>query len=383
MESTGVYWIPVYEALSAMGFDVALVDARSVKALPGRKTDVKDCQWIRDLYAHGLVRPCMVPEGEVLALRSYWRQRQRLIEQRSEQIQLMHKALEQMNVQLHKVLSDVTGVSGLAVLRSILDGERDPLKLAELAKPSVKASKETLAKALEGTWAPHHLFSLRQAVETYDFYGERLKECDTCIDEQLGSMSTPGGPGSSGSPRKIKPRKNQPNFDLQTRVTQVLGVDPTIIDGLDAMTVGTLLAEFGPDLSRFATEKHFSSFLGLCANNQITGGRIKHARTKKVASRSATALRLAAQSLHHSQSALGGFFRRMKARLGPKKAITATARKIAVIYYRVLRYGLVYQDPGDAQYQEKFKEQSKRRLEKQAKRMGFTLTPATDTHGPS
>lgn len=374
MESTGVYWIPVYEALSAMGFDVRLVDARSAKPLPGRKTDVKDCQWIRDLYAHGLVRSCLVPEADVLALRSYWRQRGRLIEQRSEQIQLMQKALEQMNLQLHKVLSDITGVSGMAIIRAILAGERSPHVLAELTRAGVKRSKEDIAKALEGSWAAHHLFALGQAVETFDFYGERLKECDARIDAQLGSM-TGGGPGSAPSG---KPRKNQPSFDLESRVLDLLKVNPSVIDGLNVMTVLTLVSELGTDLSRFPTEQHLCSYLGLSPNNQITGGRIKKGRTRKVTSRAATALKLSAQSLHHSNSALGGFFRRLRARLGPKKAITATARKIAIHYYRLVRYGVIYNDLGAEQYQDQLRAQTARRLRRQAKKLGLTLSSIQD-----
>lgn len=370
MEATGVLWMPVYEFLAARGFKVALVDGRAAKALPGRKTDVKDCQWIRDLHACGLLRPCLVPEAEILVLRTYWRQRQRHIEQCSEQIQLMHKAMEQMNIQLHRVLSDISGVSGMRMVRAILAGERNPDSLASLVHPRVKADKKTIAASLEGNWTEHHLFALRQAVELFDFLQARLHDCDCQIDKQMQRLG-----GQESGPRGKKTTRNMPAFDLTANLIATLGCDPTQINGLDAMSCTTLLAELGPDLSRFPTEKHLCSHLGLAPRNKITGGRIKSSRTARVRSRASTTLRLAAQSLANSQCAFGAFFRRIRAKHGSPKATTATARKLVVAYYNLVRYGITFDDQGVLAYEERLNQQRLRHLEKQAKKLNLQLVP--------
>ena len=375
MESTGVYWVPVYEALESMGLNVALVDGRAAKALPGRKTDVQDCQWIRDLHAHGLVRPCLVPEGDVLALRSYWRQRSRLVAQRSEQIQLMHKALEQMNVQIHKVLSSLSGVSGLAIVHAIVDGERDPIKLAQLVHHTVKAPKEKIALSLEGTWAEHHVFALAQALEAYDFFGQCMIACDAKIDSAIAKLSgsEPGGPGGG------TPYKSGLSFDPSDTLAKALGVDPTMIDGIDVRTAITLLSELGTNLKRFPTEKHFVSYLRLAGQNTITGGRQKKGRAKRPpsASRVAMALKLAAQSLATTDTALGACYRRLRARIGAARAKTAIARKIAIRYYRLLVHGEAYNDPGAEAYDQRFREKRVKWLSKQATRFGLSIVAST------
>lgn len=375
MESTGVYWVPVYEALESMGLEVALVDGRAAKALPGRKTDVQDCQWIRDLHAHGLVRPCVVPEGEVLALRSYWRQRSRLVAQRSEQIQLMQKALEQMNVQIHKVLSALSGVSGLAIVRAIVDGERDPVKLAQLVHPTVKTPKEKIALSLEGTWAEHHVFALAQALETYEFFRECMIACDSKIDSAIAKLS---GSEPSG-PKGGAPYKSGLSFDPGDTLVKALGTDPTVIDGIDYRTAITLLSELGANLARFATEKHFVSYLRLAGQNAITGGRLKRGRAKRPpsASRAAMALKLGAQSLATTDTALGACYRRLKARIGAARAKTAIARKIAIRYYRLIVHGEAYEDPGATAYEERFREKRVKWLTKQATRLGLSLVNST------
>ena len=373
MEATGVYWMPVYEALASRGLKVALVDGRAAKALPGRKSDVSDCQWIRDLHMHGLLRPCAVPDADILALRSYWRQRGRLVSQRSEQILLMQKALDQMNVQIHKVLTDLTGVSGMRILRAVLSGERDPKVLSSLLAARAKAKADLVEKALEGSWSSHHLFALEEAMATYDFLGERLSVLDARLDEEMAKLGT----GGSDGPPPGRKSKNDPDFDLRARVTDALGVDPTTIDGIQAMTAATLLSEFGTDLSRFKSEKHFVSYLGLAPVNKITGGRIKSSRTKKVAHRASTALRVAANALHASASALGAYLRRLKGRIGPAKAVTATARKLAIAYYRLVVHGQAYVDCGEEAYNRRFKEQRLKRLSKQAKTLGMRLVEAT------
>lgn len=374
MEATGVYWIPVYEALSSLGLKVALIDGRAAKALPGRKTDVQDCQWIRELHSYGLVKPCMVPEGKVLALRSYWRQRHRLVAQRAEQIQLMQKALEQMNVQLHKVLTDLCGVSGQAILRAIVSGERDPEKLADLVHRNVKAKRSDICKALEGSWAAHHLFALSQALDTFDFFGNALLECDARIDAAIAALSG----GEPGGPKRKPARKNKLSVEIGEGLVASLGVDPTQIDGIDESTAITLLSEFGTDLSSFGGEKQFSSYMRLAPRNRVTGGRRKRSHTPIGSTRSGTALKLAAQSLSRSQSAWGACYRRLKARVGAPKATTAIARKMAIAYYRLLRHGVIYQDPGAEAYEARFKEQRLRWLAKQAAKLGQTLIPNPD-----
>lgn len=371
MEATGVYWVPVYEALESMGFKVALVDGRAARALPGRKSDVQDCQWIRDLHAHGLVKPCMVPEGQVLALRSYWRQRGRLVSQRAEQIQLMQKALEQMNVQIHKVLSDLSGTSGLSIVRAIVGGERDPLKLAGLVHRRVRATPEKIALSLEGTWAPHHVFALAQALETYEFFAERMLECDSRIDEAIAKLS---GSAPSG-PRGGRPHKSSLSFRAADGIAAALGVDPTSIDGIDERTAICLLSELGSDLRRFPTEKHFTSYLRLCPQNAITGGRVKKQKGKRPPStnRVTTALKLCAQALACTDTALGACYRRLKPRIGTGRAKTAIARKIAIHYYRLVAHGIVYDDPGANSYDERFREKRVRWLTKQAAKFGLEV----------
>jgi transposase len=379
MESTGVYWISVYEALSSMGFNVSLIDGRAAKALPGRKTDVQDCQWIRDLHAYGLVRPCMVPDGQVLALRSYWRQRHRLVAQRAEQVQLMQKALEQMNVQLHKVLSDLTTVSGQTIIAAILAGERDPAVLAKLVHKNVKASQETIRKSLVGTWAEHHLFALSQAVGTYTFFGNAIVECDGKIDAAMAALSASEPAGSNGK----HAHRNKLSFDASEGLIAALGCDPTVIDGIDYNTAITLLSELGPDLGgAFPTDKHFTSYIRLAPTNHITGGRRKRkGKTPIGATKVSTALKLAAQGLYNSDCALGACLRRLKARLGPSKATTAVARKIAVAYYNLVVHGVQYQDPGAEAYENRFQQQRTRYLAKQAAKFGMQLVPLGTPQG--
>jgi len=304
-----------------------------------------------------------------MVIRSYWRQRERLLGQRGEQIQLMQKALEQMNIQIHKVLSDVAGVSGLAIIRAILSGERDPKVLSGLLRASAKAKKGLVEKALEGRWADHHLFALADAVATYDFLDSRIELCEQRLDEEMSRL----GGGQAGAPPPPHSSKNHPDFALAARLKDLMGVDATTIDGIEACTWATLVCEFGADLSRFKTEKHFCSYLGLSPVNKITGGKIKSSRTKKVAHRAATALRMAAQALHSSRSALGAAFRRLKARIGAAKAVTAIARKIAIQYYRLVVHGAAYVDVGEQAYNEKFNAQRLHSLQKQAARLGLKL----------
>lgn len=373
LESTGVYWIPVMQILEEYGLEVYLVDARQAKNLPGRKTDVQDCQWLQQLHAHGLLTRAFRPADAICVLRSYWRHRKDLGEMAAMQIQLIHKSLEQMNLQLHKVLSDVSGQTGMQILRAIVAGERDPVVLARMRHPLVKSSEETIAKALTGHWRAEHLFTLTQALELYDVYQDKLAACDRQIEAYLQTLASKDEAASSPPAPTNKRRKNQPHFDLRGQLHRVTGVDLTAIDGIDAMTAQTVISECGFDMSRFATDKHFTSWLGLCPNHQITGGKVRRRRTRRVRNRAAQALRLAAQSLHRSQTALGAFYRRMRGRCGPPKAITATARKLAILIYRMLKYGTDYVDQGQQAYEQQYQERALKALVKRAAKMGCAI----------
>jgi len=374
MESTGEYWIPVAQVLEDHGLEVCLVDARHVKNVSGRKTDVKDCQWLQELHSYGLLGEAFRPTREMGPLRSYWRQRSALVEGCSQQIHLMHKALEQMNLQLHKVISDVTGVTGLKIIRAIVAGERDPGILAQMRTEKMKSSEETLVKSLTGHWREEHLFLLKQAVELYDVYQGKVKECDREVERYMATLGPKNDDGTP--PTNRKRRKNEPHFNLGAELQRMTGVDLTRIDGISALTAQTVITEQGFDMSPFATEKHFASHLGLCPNNQITGGRVKKRRSRRVTSRAATALRVAALSLHRSKTALGAYFRRMKAKLGAPKAVTATAHRLAVLIYRMLKYGQNYVDVGQIRYEEAYKRHVADNLKRQAKRLGYTLVVA-------
>jgi transposase len=377
MESTGVYWVPVVAVLESYGFDVKLVDAYKVKNVPGRKTDVKDCQWLAELHRFGLLSGAFRPDRQIQVLRSYWRHRNVLVESCSTQIHLMQKALEQMNIQLHKVITDITGVTGMKIIRAIVAGERDAVKLADMKHALIKSSTETIAKALTGEYRQEHLFTLKQALEIYDVYQNKIADCDHQIEEYMRTFKQKADANDldskSGKNNRTKRRKNQPNFDLRTRLFEMTGVDLTQIDGIETMTAQTVISECGFDMSVFPTEKHFTSWLGLCPNNQITGGKIRKRSTRKVQNRAARALRLAAQSLHSSKSALGAFYRRMRARLGAPKAITATAHKLAKLVYRMLKYGMNYVDIGQQYYEKQYRQRVIKNLTKRARQMGYVV----------
>jgi transposase len=373
LEATGVYWIPVMQVLEEQGLEVYLVDARQAKNMPGRKTDVKDCQWLQELHSLGMLTAAFRPADAVCVLRSYWRHRKNLVELVSMQIQWMHKALEQMNLQLHKVLSDITGVTGMKILRAIVEGQRDPMVLAKMRHPSVHSSEETIVKALTGDWRAEHLFTLAQALELYDVYQQKIEACDQQIEAYMKTLESRADPKDLPSRPASPRRKNQAHFDLRRQLYQWSGVDLTTIDAIDAMTAQTVLSECGIDMRRFATEDHYSSWLGVCPNHEITGGKVRRRRTRKVRNRAAQALRLAAQSLHHSKTALGAYYRRMRGRLGPAKAITATAHKLAILIYRMLKYGMEYVDRGQQAYERRHQQQTLQTLAKRAKQLGYAI----------
>ena len=383
MESTGIYWIPVFEILEIRDFDVSLVNARHLKNVPGRKSDVSDCEWLQQLHTYGLLRSSFRPDEEICALRALVRHRRGLIESRSQQIQLMQKALEQMNVKLTQVVSDITGVTGLRIIRAILEGEREPKTLATFRHANCKKGEDEIAKALQATYKPEHLFELRQAVEAFDFFHRQLQVCDHEIEVHYASMppAPPGDDASPPPPRGQKPRKNQANFDLASSLYRTVGVDLTAIDGIDALTAQTVIAEIGLDMSRWPTVKHFTSWLGLSPHNEVSGGKVLRTRTKRTKNRANTALRVAAQSLHASDSGIGGFYRRMRAKQGPAKAMTATAHKLARIIYYMLRNRTTYQDPGAEYYEQQYQQRAIHNLKHKAKRLGFQVIPCED--GPA
>jgi transposase len=377
MESTGVYWIPLYQLLERQGFDVKLVNARHVKNVPGRKTDVSDCQWLQRLHTYGLLSGSFRPEDSMCVLRSFWRHRDTLVRYTSSHVQHMHKALTEMNIQLHKVISDITGLTGMRIIRAILAGERDPVTLAHMRDHRIKSSAEQIAKALEGDYRQEHLFALQQAVELYDVYQEKIQACDRQIEHYLTHLDSKidltCNPLPASTKRNKTPKGNTPHFDLRTHLYRISGADFTQIDGLDVVSVHTILSEVGLDPTAFPTEKHFSSWLGLSPNNRITGGKIKSSKTRKVINRAANAFRMAAQSLTHSSSALGGYYRRMSARLDGPQAITATAHKLARIFYHLWKNGGTYHDPGVLYYEQKYKQRVINNMIRKGKQLGFQI----------
>lgn len=379
MESTGVYWIPIFQILEARGLEVCLVNARHVKNVPGRKTDVTDCQWLQYLHSVGLLRASFRPPARVCAVRSLWRHRDTLIRYGASHVQHMQKALTQMNIQLANVISDLTGKTGLAIIDALLAGERDGEKLAALRDHRIKADTQTIAKSLVGDWKPEHLFTLRQARLTYAHYQAMIAECDTQISAFLRGFESRVDLTAQPLPRRtsshVRPQRNEPDFDLRGELYRILGVDLTQVPGLQSTTASAFLSEVGPSVERFATPKHFASWLGLCPDNRITGGRILSAATRDVKSRTAYALRMAAQSLHRSQSALGDYFRRMKARLGAPEAITATAHKLARILHHLIKNRCPYDQSIFAQEEELHRKRREKNLRKQAALFGFQLTP--------
>ncbi|MCB0007236.1 MAG: IS110 family transposase [Anaerolineales bacterium] len=383
MESTGVYWVPLFDILESHGLEVCLVNARHLKNVAGRKSDVADCEWLYQLHTYGLLRGSFHPPDEIRTLRVLARQREMLVRYRSAHIQHMQKALEQMNLKLNYVLSDITGVTGMAIIRDILAGEHNPERLAQHRNQRCKYSEEEIAKALTGNYRREQLFTLGQAVALYDHYGQQIAAVDVELAKLYATMDPPDDSLPSTrppQPRRSKPRKNQANFDLATSLYQISGVDLTQIDGIDALTAQVILTEVGHDVRKWPTVKHFTSWLGLCPNNAITGGKVKRRGRKKTDSRVTAALRVAAQSLARSQAALGAFYRRIKTRHGAPKANVATAHKLARIIYYMLKQRVDYQDPGAEQYDEQQRQRAVRRLQKQAAKLGFTVQPALSAH---
>jgi transposase len=377
MESTGIYWVPLFDLLEAEGFRVLLVDAHQTRNVPGRpKTDVKDCMWIQRLHSVGLLTAAFRPEEPIRVLRSYQRHRASLVEDASRFILRMQKALEQMNVKLTEVLADVTGVTGMAIIKAILAGERNPAQLAQRRQRGCKHDEAGIARALEGTWQQEHLFALKQSLTLYEFYQQQIAECDRAIEEQLKTLALPERPVPL-QPRpglRRRRRGNELHFEARQRLYEMLGVDLTAIEGIEAGTVLTVISETGTDMRPWPNEKKFGAWLGLAPNPKKSGGKLKSAATRSGANRAAKALRLAARTLHRSKSALGAFFRRIAARRGVPKAITATAYKLARIIYAMLKHGTAYAAKAMADYEAAYQERRVRHLQKQALELGYELT---------
>jgi len=390
MQSTGVYWIPVYDVLEQHGLEVWLSNARDTRNLPGRKSDVHECQWVLKLHTYGLLRKSFRPTAEIRAVRTCWREHAEYVEQAGVCMQRMQKALTEMNVQLATVLSDLSGVTGMSIVRAIVAGERDGLRLAEFRDPRVRASKETIALSLEGTWLPEQLAVLQRQVEDWDHVQRQIAACDRDLEAMMQKLpeaehepAPPAQPGAGTTTRRKrrkngKSSKNEPNFDLAAALRRVTGVDLTRIDGVKVNTVQTVISEAGVDMTPWRTEGHFVSWMGLCPRNDVSGGKVLNRKTRKVVSRLATALRMAASTLRQSDSYLGAQFRRLRTRLGAPKALTAMAAKLARLIYRMMKYGQEYVDQGTAHYEHKHREQQIKLLAKKAAQHGFALVPATN-----
>ena len=379
MESTGVYWIPAFEVLEGHGFDVILVNARYAKNVPGRKTDVSDAGWLRQLHSYGLLRGSFRPEAEIATLRAYLRQRERLVEYAAAHIQHMQKALMEMNLQLHHVVSDITGATGMRIIRAIVAGERDPDVLAGFRDVRCHSSIETIRASLVGNDRDEHIFALTQSLDLYDFYHAKVAECDRKLEAAVAALTVRADDVPALPKARTKGKQvNAPAFDVRAALYGVLGTDLTQIHGLGPALALKLVGECGTDLRAWPSAKHFTSWLCLAPGNKISGGKLLSSRTRRSSSRAAALLRLAATTIGRSDTSLGAFYRRLSSRIGKQKAVTATARKIAVLFYNTLRFGMTYHDPGAAAYEERHRTRVLANLQRRAKTLGFTLAPMPD-----
>ncbi len=377
MESTGVYWVPVFEILEARGLKVYLVNARHIKNVPGRKSDVADCQWIQKLHALGLLTGSFRPDAELCALRAYLRHRAQLIQHRVPHIQHMQQALQQMNVQLPQVLTDTTGATGMAILRAIAAGERDGVKLAQLRDPKCKYPEETFAKALTGDWKEEYLFVFKQSLALYDFYTAQIATCDAAIQQQFAVMKPRWEPTAEAAvapkPSRRQRRKNEPPDENRAELIRLTGVDLAAVGGIGISLAQTILSEIGTDVSKWPSYKHFASWLGLAPHNDISGGKVLRSRTLPTRNRAGQAFRQAATAAARSATAFGAYYRRKKAQGGPMFAQVATAHKLARTVYHLLKYHVQYADIGAEGFEQKQRERDIAALQKKAAKLGFTL----------
>lgn len=377
MESTGVYWIPIFELLEERGFVVIVVNARQIKHLPGRKSDVQDCQWIQRLHSYGLLKASFRPEADMVVLRTYLRQRDNLIEERARQIQYMEKALALMNLQLDQVVSDLTGKTGLAIVRAIVAGEHRPQALAQLRDGRLKHTQDELVKALSGHYRQEHLFVLKQALVMFDSYTQRIAECDQEIERLLDEITPPPPSDLPPLPPNPKPNshcKNAPSYDARAAMYKLAKVDLMAIPGLNETLLQKILSEVGTDLTRFPTVKAFCSWLGLAPHNAISGGRVLYSHTLKNRNRAGQAFRLAARAVSRGKTVYSEFYRKIRARSGAKEAIVATAHKIARTFYFMLKRGQPFDQPDLQTYLQIQHDKEVHRLRARAAKLGFVLS---------
>jgi hypothetical protein len=377
MEATSVYWIPLAELLEEAKIEVCLVNPRHVKNVPSRKTDVMDCQWLQYLHSVGLLRGAFRPAAEVRGVRALWRQRDALVRHSSWHIQHVHKALDQMNLQIHHVLADITGQTGTAIVAAILNGERDPVTLAQHRDKRVKATEATLVKALTGDYRAEHLFCLGQTFAGYQFVQKQITDLDAEIGRRLTELAPPAPavPADAPAPKPKAAGKSAPGFAAHELLTRLHGVDLCAVPGVNVLTAQTLWSELGGDLSAFPSVKHFASWLGVCPDNRISGGKILSARTKPTNNRVARALRMAAQALHHAENELGEHYRRLRAKLGGAAAVTALANKLARILYVLITTRQPYRPDLHDATGELHRTRTLARLKAKAKTLGFNLVP--------
>lgn len=380
MESTGVYWIPLFEELERQGFECLLISSRSLRRVPGRKSDIQDAQWIQTLHSYGLLESSFRPQGDLVGLRTLLRHRGEMVDHRSPHVQHIQKALLQMNVQLTQAVSDVTGQTGMAILRAIVEGERDPQKLAALRDRNCKKSEEEIAKALTGTWGEEYLFILKQGLELYDYYTEKIEACDEEI-ERMYALTRPEWETGELKPLSTRKRnshsKNAPKEQeaIRQHLKRISGVDLSRVDGFGVSLAQTVIMEVGTDMSKFPSEKHFCSWLGLAPKHEISGAKVLQNRTLKTKNRAGQAFRMAAQSVKRSETVFGSFYRRLRGRLDKSQATVATAHMIARVVYRMLKYKVEYETINE-EYEAKYKEQQIRYMKKKAAKLGFQLVPA-------
>jgi len=377
MESTGVYWVAAYEVLESHGLEVILANAREARAVPGRKSDVNDAQWLQRLHACGLLRASFRPGRDIAELRAYLRAREKHTDYAAAHIQHMQKALTFMNIQLHHVIATITGVTGMRIIRAIVAGERNPDTLAAMRDVRCKESLETIRSALVGNYQPEHVFALKQALALYDFYQRCIDECDAEIERTVAGLNI-GKPMPDAPLPKAKHRSKMPSdpkFDVRAALYQLTGTDLTQIHGVGPFLALRFIGECGTDLSRWRSAKHFTSWLTLAPGCKISGGKVLSAHTRKTSSRLTVAIRLAAVTVGRSDTALGAFYRRLAGRIGTAKAVTATARKIAVLFYNAMRYGMDYRDPGADHYEQQYRDRVIKQLHRRAAQFGFALQP--------
>lgn len=381
MESTGVYWIPLFEELERQGLKCLLVSSRSLRRVPGKKSDIQDAQWIQTLHSYGLLESSFRPQGDLVTLRTLLRHRGQLVDHRSPHVQHIQKALLQMNIQLSQALSDVTGETGMRIIRAIAEGERDPQTLAMYRDRNCKHSEEEIAKALTGTWQDEYLFIVKQSLELYDHYTKQIESCDAEI-ERVYALTRPDWDEGELKPLSKRKRnshsKNEPpnKEELRAHLKRISGVDLSVVDGFGVSVAQMVITECGTDMSKFPTEKHFCSWLGLAPKHEISGGKVLKNKTLKTKSRAGQAFRMAAQSVKQSNTVFGSFYRRLRTRLDKRQATVATAHMIARVVYRMLKYKVEYEMIDVEEYEVKYKEQQIKYMKKKAAKLGFQLVPA-------